>query len=196
MGVEVLSGSGVTLAEGAVWTLVIAVTDDCYPANVTPTVLVTPPIGPDVSATVEAYGGGWRATYPTVSPGLHAALVDAAAFGQAAVVALVNEAAGSAAWPDVTDLDSYLREHSATTEELADTLAAETAAQFAACRIPGAYPPDLRNALLRRCARNLALKGIPLAVLQGDSESGATILPGRDPEVRRLEGPYRKVTVR
>ncbi len=195
VGVDVRSGGGVTLPEGAVWELVIAVTDDCWPADVTPPVLITQPIGPDESALVVAYGGGWKATYLTAGPGLHVALIDAAAFGTAAAAALVT-ATGAAAWPTVADLNSYLREHSATEDELEDTLAAETSAQFAACRIPGAYPPDLRNALLRRCARNLALKGIPLAVLQGDGETGNTILPGRDPEVRRLEGPYRKMRAR
>lgn len=196
MGVEVLSGGGVTLSVGAVWELVIAVTDDCFPAAVTPTVLVTVPAGPDVAATVEAYGGGWKATYPTVSAGLHTALVQASPYGAVAVAALVNAVAGLAAWPTREDLDTYLREHSATDQELDDALAGERQAQFIACKIPGAYPADLRNALLRRCARYLALKGIPLAVLQGDGENGNLILPGRDPEVRRLEGPYRRFVVR
>ena len=57
------------------------------------------------------------------------------------------------------------------------------------------YPKDLRQALLRRVQRNLALRALPLAVLQGDAEAGSTILPGKDLEVRRLEGPFRRLLV-
>jgi hypothetical protein len=42
-------------------------------------------------------------------------------------------------------------------------------------------------------ARNLAMRGLPVAVLRGDGEAGDTILPGRDPEVRRFEAPYRRL---
>jgi hypothetical protein len=38
------------------------------------------------------------------------------------------------------------------------------------------------------------MRAQPLAVLHGDAEAGTTAyLPGSDPEVRRLEGPYRPV---
>lgn len=77
-------------------------------------------------------------------------------------------------------------------------LAAEAAAQAAACRIPvlaADYPPDLGQALCRRVARALAMRALPLAVLQGDAEAGSLVLPGRDSEVRRLEGPYRRLVV-
>jgi hypothetical protein len=54
---------------------------------------------------------------------------------------------------------------------------------------------DLREALLRRVAANLARRQLgPLPGPQGDSETPA-IVPARDPEVRRLEGPWRKTTV-
>lgn len=86
-------------------------------------------------------------------------------------------------------------------DELADVLAAEIELQAKACRIPAdpvdppsdAFPAALRTAVFRRVARALALKGIPLAVLQGDAETGNVILPSNDPEVRRLEGPFRIV---
>ncbi len=84
-------------------------------------------------------------------------------------------------------------------DELGDVLAAEIELQAKVCRIPAdptdppadAFPAALRQALFRRVARALAMKGIPLAVLQGDAEAGATYLPSNDPEVRRLERPYR-----
>ena len=72
-------------------------------------------------------------------------------------------------------------------------LRAETDAQARACTVPTPYPDPLAVALLRRVQRALAMRSLPLAVLQGDAESGSTFLPGRDPEIRRLEAPYRKM---
>jgi hypothetical protein len=89
--------------------------------------------------------------------------------------------------------------------EIAGALATEIAAQKKAVRVsafgtdpeppadPVAYPVDLAEAVGRRVARNLALRGLPLAVLQSDAEGGALVTPGKDPEVRRLEGPYRRL---
>lgn len=87
-------------------------------------------------------------------------------------------------------------------EELADVLAGEVEIQAQLCRIPAAgvppvdtFPVALRNALFRRVQRAVALKALPLAVLQGDAEQGQTYLPSNDPEVRRLERPYRIVVI-
>lgn len=195
MTVKVTRGAGVSLALGAVWRLTFRALDNEQVA--TPTVTVTPPGGlPDVVLTVDDCGfNWWSASYVTAHAGVHTALVDTVGYGVAAAAAFVVGDLGPAAWQTTDDLDDYLGEHSATAQEMEDTLSAETAAQFAACRIPGAYPPNLRMALLRRCARALAMKGIPLAVLQGDDESGSTVLPGSDPEVRRLEKPYRRMKV-
>jgi hypothetical protein len=110
--------------------------------------------------------------------------------------------------PDLAACKAYLRIDPANTTrdtEIASALATEIAAQRKAVRAaafgvdpaapaaPVAYPTDLAEAVCRRVARNLALRGIPLAVLQGDTETGPTVLPGRDPEVRRLEAPYRRL---
>lgn len=98
--------------------------------------------------------------------------------------------------PTASDVEAYLGDTSYTTEEIGAALAAEKSAQAARCRVPAddaVWPPDLTEALFRRCARNLAMRGVPLAILQGDAEVGSTVLPGQDPEVRRLEGPWRKV---
>lgn len=86
----------------------------------------------------------------------------------------------------------YIGDTSWTDTQIQGAIDAEAAAQAAACRIPDPVPADLLEALKRRVARNLAMRGLPLAVLQGDAEVGSSILPGRDPEVRRLEGPHRK----
>lgn len=73
-------------------------------------------------------------------------------------------------------------------------IATESAAQAAKVKYPDPVPADLAEALLRRCQRNLALRALPIGLtdVQGDSDSRAYI-PGRDPEVRRLEAPYRKM---
>lgn len=100
--------------------------------------------------------------------------------------------------PTELEVADYLGETSATDEQIADALAAEQAAQAARCRVPAdadPWPADLAQALKRRVARNLALRGLPIAVLQGDAESGSTVLPGSDPEVRRFEAPHRRITV-
>jgi hypothetical protein len=97
------------------------------------------------------------------------------------------------ALPTLAVVKDYLGTTSATDAEITAALAAETAAQDAVCRVEAYYPPDLAEALKRRVARNLALRGIPLAVLQGDAEGGSLVLPRLDVEVRRLEGPHRKL---
>jgi Arc/MetJ family transcription regulator len=184
------------LSVGGMWLLSITVTDGYgVPADITPTVTLVPPSGVDVDVPVTEVAGGWVAEYLTLAPGVHLAMVDASAFGMAGVSANVLALAAAADRPDRAALDAYLGEHSATDGELDDALAAETQAQWDVCRVPAAYPASLRQALLRRCARNLALRGLPLAVLRGDGESGDTVLPGNDPEVRRFERPWRRLKV-
>jgi hypothetical protein len=110
--------------------------------------------------------------------------------------------------PDLDEVLEYLKLAGKDRDaEVTSALAAEVAAQrrvvraraFGVDPVPGLpstpYPADLSEALKRRVARNLALRGVPLAVLQSDSEAGPAILPGRDPEVRRLEAPYKKLIV-
>lgn len=72
-------------------------------------------------------------------------------------------------------------------------LAAEKVAQTTACRVQP-YTNALAEALLRRVVRNLAMRNVPLGV-QSDPETGGIRLGSTDPEVRRLEAPYRKRVV-
>lgn len=103
--------------------------------------------------------------------------------------------------PDLAAVKVYLEldpEDTTRDVEITQALAAEIIQQQRAVRRSAfgagtTYPADLELALCRRVARNLALKGMPLAVLQSDSESGPLVLPGRDPEVRRLEAPYKRL---
>lgn len=111
---------------------------------------------------------------------------------------LIDVVAAGSGVPDLDDVKVYLKIDIGDTSQNVDiqsALDAEIQAQRDICRIPEVFSPALKEALFRRVARNLALRGLPLAVLRGDGEAGDTVLPGRDPEVRRFEAPYRKRVV-
>jgi hypothetical protein len=98
--------------------------------------------------------------------------------------------------PSVGDIKVYLGQSSFTDDQLESARAAELKAQSRVVRQPAVdadWDEDLAEALKRRVARNLAMRGIPLAMFSGDPDGGSLIPPGRDPEVRRLEGPLRKL---
>lgn len=91
------------------------------------------------------------------------------------------------------ELRDYLGATSVTDPELTAALRAERAAQAQRCRIDP-YTHELREALMRRVARNLAARSVPVATYTS-FEGGATStrVPSVDAEVRRLEGAYRKL---
>lgn len=105
----------------------------------------------------------------------------------------------------LTDLKAYMGTSLApsyTDQVLNDVLDTEAADQ--ASRVKTAYkltaidnswdthPAPLREAILRRCARNLALRKLPLGITDGETQ---THIYGKDSEVRRLEAPYLRVSV-
>lgn len=176
------------LAVGQTWRIGVA-------SDAAVTVVVTLPDDTSASPTAErTHDLSWLAEYTVLSTGRYVARVSTAgdAVDFAVYVAGVTTAAGM---PTAGDVANYMRENAASweTEDLQDALDAEAAAQRAVCRVPAVYPADLRQALLRRVQRNLAMRGLPLAVPTGDADSGPAILPGRDPEVRRFEAPHRKL---
>jgi hypothetical protein len=204
--IEALSLVDAALAVGEPWTItVLAVDYPSTPSGTAPTLAVTDPFGADTTPVMESVAGVsgvYRAYVPTVNAGRYVArathdsyVLDFAAFATAVTPA--------GAMPTLDDLlgpggdgTGYLGVTSLTDEQVQDALDAEAAAQRRVCRIPAAYGADLRQALLRRVARNLAMQGLPLAVLRGDGEGGdATLLPGNDPEVKRFERPYRKLPI-
>jgi hypothetical protein len=79
---------------------------------------------------------------------------------------------------------------------LNQVISVEQAAQSHKCHGTGGQYPDLNEALCRRVQANLARRALPLGVMEtsGDAE-GRAFAPRADPEVRRLEAPYRKITV-
>lgn len=76
--------------------------------------------------------------------------------------------------------------------ELGDVLAGEQSNQQQVCTTEP-YTADLRLALFRRCARQIAAKGVPLGILS--DEFGQTSLRANDAEITRLEGPYTRFPV-
>jgi hypothetical protein len=73
-------------------------------------------------------------------------------------------------------------------EQLQDVMDGEAANQAKACRIPDPADrdADLIQAFLRRVARTLAARGVPLGLTQG--EYGPARLGSFDGEIERLEG--------
>ncbi len=163
-------------------------------------ILVTDPDSDTVVPTV--IDGGWSVL--VAAPGRWMAKVYAADEG---VVYFVANVTAVGALPTLVDLRGtdpdrqdpddlgYLGDNSFTDAEIQDALDAEADAQRRACVVPAAYPYDLRQALLRRVARNLALRQLPIMVLRGDAEAGSVNIPGRDAEIRRLEAGHRRMVM-
>ncbi len=181
---------------GGAWVLDVSTSDqDGYlNGSVTPTVAATNPAGVVTAPVAVAGGTGeWTVTLtPTVAGRWLAHLstpedaVDVAAY--------VLGPTTTTGMPVVSDVATYLGQSAGSwsTEDLQDALNAERSAQRDRCGERAYYPDSLRQALLRRVHRNLAMRRLPLAVPTGDADGNVGILPGRDPEVRRLEGPYRR----
>lgn len=199
MTVYARSSASVDLPIGGVWAVEVHVTDADGDdvAGATVVVTVTLPAGGTATPTVtELSCGRYRAEYVVATAGRYIARAVTTTYGTADFTAWVTATVAGTAMPNLAAAKVYLKideDDTSQDVDIADALAAEAAAQRAVCRVPAAYPDDLRQALLRRVARNLALRGLPIMVLRGDAESGSTIPPGRDSEVRRFEGPYRKL---
>jgi len=160
------------------------------------TVSISDPAGGNGSPTPELLANGvYRVTRLVDLAGRYVTTVTVTDHGVLNFSAYVQTISPTSAMPDVDDVKAYLGTdgYSVDDSQLQDALDAEAAAQRAVCNVAGIYPADLRQALLRRVARNLALRGLPEAVFQGDAETGSLVLPGRDPEVRRLEAGHRKL---
>lgn len=78
------------------------------------------------------------------------------------------------------------------TSEIANAYAAEVSDQARRCRVEP-YNSALALALVRRVQHSIAMASLPLGVMT--DETGSTRIGSSDPEVRRLEAPYRRVVV-
>lgn len=105
--------------------------------------------------------------------------------------------------PDLAEVKDYLTAagSSATDPEITDALAAELAAQariVKASAIPaaGEWPADVTTALKRRVLRHLAMKALSLGYQTTATDLGViSTRIGRDPEIVRLEAPYRRLPI-
>lgn len=94
--------------------------------------------------------------------------------------------------PSFAQVKQWLGTSSDSDSDVRDALATEIAAQAARCRVDP-YNDSLAGALKRRVARHLAMKNVPLGVQMDDT--GGMQIGSTDPEVRRLEAPYRKLVI-
>jgi hypothetical protein len=204
MPVKTLTATSRDLAVGDRWLLGFLVLDnDLDLVDVTPTVAITLPNGAAgvAPALVTDKAGIYSFDYPVTVTGRHLATVTAPGYGTLSYVMWAASPTAGTQLPTVDDVDNYLKsgsgEHSWSTADMQDALDAETDAQRRVCRIRPVYPADLRQALLRRVQRNLALRPNALAMTRGDAENGdpQAPLPASDPEVRRLERPHRKLPI-
>lgn len=194
------SEQSTTLDVGDEWIVrVHATDDDGWPSAATVVVAVTDPWGSYYTVTpVEDPPGTWTARYTVATAGRHLATVTASGdtIGVVPFTALGVVPTDAEGMPTTSDCLAYLGETSATDVEVLDALTAETAAQYARCRVPAVYPPDLRQALLRRVARNLAARSVPVATFTTFEGGGTSArVPQVDAEITRFEAPYRRRTV-
>jgi len=100
--------------------------------------------------------------------------------------------------PDVSDVRSWasVTAQSLTDVQLQQILDAETELQAAYCVVPEVYPASLGQALLRRCARTISARQLPVGLSADTSGEYAPVrLPSFDVEIERLEAPYRVIAV-
>jgi hypothetical protein len=201
MAVIACGNTDVNLLVGDRWLMRVVVTDDDGNRTAATVVFtVTLPGGTTATPTVTTPETGvYETAYSPATVGRFVAQAVAAGFGQASFSAYVQTITTAAQMPTLADVKDYLETAgepvSHDDDQITDALNTELAAQRAVCRVGAVYPYDLRQAVLRRTARNLAMRMFPMALTPGDSDQAARVLPGRDPEVRRLEGPYRKMPI-
>lgn len=195
MTVSLVSPAAADGLVGQTWTIRVQ-------ASELPTLVVAPPSGPPDSSILFALDASepwcpvYAAEYVPALPGRYVAVVSVP--GDVTAAQLFSSTISLAGdFPDAAELDIYLGgagAHSWDVEELTEALAVESAAQRRVCRIPVAYPADLRGALLRRAARYLDVKRqMTQQDTGGDFEVPAGVPLGRDQEIRRLEAPFRKL---
>lgn len=194
---------------GDTWRARVFVTDNnglgAAPDSITCT--VTKPDTTTAAATVTAQTvvGLYLVTFPLATAGRYTQVgtITSALFGGDVWQLEITARAAGVALPVLADVRGYLDRGGQTVSarwqdaELQAVLDSETAHQRAKCRQQSSYPKDLRDALLRRVQVALAYSTLPLAMSQGDAEAPPQRLGGvdRDPEVRRLEAPYRRLVM-
>lgn len=183
---------------GDVVPLVFEVRDDngCLVAASSATVTITLPNGTTTTPTLtNTQTGVYTCNYPTAATGRYVAVFTATGTYAGTQVDVFDVQALTGSLVTLTDVKAYLGQTSWSDTEIQRALDAERAAQARICNTND-YGPDLREALLRRCARNLAARAVPIATYTSfDGGGTATRVPTTDPEIIRLEAPYRRLVM-
>jgi hypothetical protein len=133
--------------------------------------------------------------YMPATVGRHVAMFVSTGPGAGSAVDVFDVLAPDLSLVTVGDVEAYLGETSATPDDITGALTAERRAQADRCRIDD-YTEALREALLRRVARNLAARAVPIATFTSFEGGGTSArVPQVDAEIKRLEGPYVRWTV-
>lgn len=184
------------LTMGQRWPLRVLALSDGWPvSDLTTVATVTLPDGTTATPAMTLISAGvYEVVVLANTAGRWIATVAATGYGTVPFAATVAALVDGTGMPDLTATLDYLTgqgDQSWSEPEVENALAAETAAQRRVCRIPANYDADLREALLRRVACNLARRALPLSMQQGDADQGPVAI-GNDPEVKRLEKPWRR----
>lgn len=166
-------------------------------APATATLTITLPDGTTTTPTLSNPSTGvYKYDYVNLAPGPHSALFKTTGTGTTvAEQDAWDTYAAAQSYVTLAEVKAYLGDTSIADGELNNIIAAEQAAQARKCRID-LYSPDLKEALKRRVARNIAARNIPVAQFTSfEGGSTSTSVPRNDAEINRLEGPYRKLRV-
>jgi hypothetical protein len=103
---------------------------------------------------------------------------------------MTYDAAGG--YPSLAEIRGWIQVPATVLDdtELEWVAAGEQTAQAVLDWGAGDLPDDAHQAFLRRVARSVAAKGIPLGILAADAEFGTVRLSRWEPEIDRLEAPY------
>lgn len=179
---------------GDVWEVRVSV-----PAGSAVTSTVTTPGGIETHPAVPVEGTEASLDVTVAEEGRYVVQLALAGVGSVAFVANVLDITIGGDLPSLPEVREYLNtngDSSATDDAITEALYAETANQRRVCDIGGTYDYDLREALKRRVARNLAARSVPLATVTSfDGVATSVRVPRYDAEIDRLEGPYRKINV-
>jgi hypothetical protein len=198
MAARALSSTIVERTVGGVWDLLVDVRDACGQLVAdAPVVTVTLPGGTTATPAVETVTAGvYRAEYLLAGAGRYTARAVTTSHGAVDFAAHVSAVTTGTGVPTVVEFRDYAREDfgSYDDDEIQAALDTEASNQRKVCRVGAVIDPDLREALLRRVRVNLSRRNQPVLVTV-DSEGNNSFIPSRDPEVRRLEGPHRKLPI-
>ena len=95
-------------------------------------------------------------------------------------------------YPELATIRGWIKVAATTLsdDELGHVAGAERSLQTFLAWPGETIPEDVYQAFLRRCARHVAARGVPLGFLGLEAETGPQALRRWDAEIERLEAPY------